>query len=159
MRNVTKYLDRALDLVTMDILISSMGGMELFEDLLEINNVKPDMRTIRTAISFFILTQLLFYRVVSQYKKKELEPLDNISRTNELNTRYFEKIKDVNYHAIFGIDIVSNLPDTTVPFINAIIDTLKGLRPENIKGDLIGTIFHDLFLLTFARELQHITRT
>ncbi len=144
LRNVTKYLDRALDLVTMDILISSMGGMELFEDLLEINNVKPDMRTIRTAISFFILTQLLFYRVVSQYKKKELEPLDNISRTNELNTKYFEKIKDVNYRAIFGIDIVSNLPDTTVPFINAIIDTLEGLRPENIKGDLIGTIFHDL---------------
>ena len=121
-----------------------MGGMELFEDLLIINNVTPDKKSIRAGISFFIITQILFYRVVSNLRKNELQPLEEIKTMKELCTKYFDKIRDINYKAIFGIDIVSKLPDSVVPHINVIIITLKSLRPENIRGDLIGTIFHDL---------------
>ncbi len=153
LRKATNYLDNALKDVEMNILMSSMGGMELFEDLFQINNIKPDLKSIRISISFFILIQLLFYRVVSKYRPDELESLEEIRTLKELNTKYFYKVKDLNYRAVFGIDIVGNLPEIAVPHINAIIITLKSLRPENIKSDLIGTIFHDLIPLDIRKRV------
>ena len=148
----TNYLEKALDKVEMDILISSMGGVELFEDLMQID-VNTNYTSIKAAISFFILTQLLFYYVVAHYRRQDLELLDEIQNIKELNEKYFSKITDINYRAIFGVDVVSNLLDSAVEQLNAIISTLKSLRPENIKGDLIGTIFHDLIPLEIRKRV------
>jgi len=143
LRDTTKYLESTLQNIELNILIEKLGGLKLFKDILDIN-VKKENNSIRVAISFFILTQLLFYYVVAKNRPDTLEPLDEIENIDQLNKKYFKKVLDVNYEVIFGIDIVSHLPEKAVEHINTIILTLKSLRPENIRGDLLGTIFHDL---------------
>ncbi|HDZ16963.1 hypothetical protein LCGC14_1064770 [marine sediment metagenome] len=148
----THYLEEALKNVKMDILITSMGGIEFFEDLMQID-VKKNYTSIRAATSFYILTQLLFYYVVAYHRKEDLKPLNQIKNVKELKDKYFSKILDINYRAIFGVEIVSYLPDSAVEQLNVIISTLKSLRPENVKGDLIGTIFHDLIPLQIRKRV------
>lgn len=151
LRKATKYLEIALENIKMDILIEKMGGIELFEDLMDIN-IKKNHTSIKAAISFFILTQLLFYHVVAFYRH-DLDPLDDIKKVKDLKENYFDKIIEINYQSIFSVDIVSHLLDTAVDQLNVIISTLKSLKPENIKGDLIGTIFHDLIPLDIRKRV------
>lgn len=143
LREAAKQLDEALKSVKMDLLVNKMGGVELFQDLLSIN-VKKELKSIRLAVSFFILTQLLFYHVIASFPEHNLRPLDEIKKLEKLNELYFNKIMEINYRAIFSMDIVSHLPHEIEPHINRIIIALKGLKPEKVKGDLLGTIFHDL---------------
>jgi len=143
LRKSTKYMDDKLKDVKMNLLISTMGGTELFKDIMDIDIKKANYKSIRLAISFFVLSQLLFYHVIAT-TRNDLPPLDDIKYAKELKKKYYKKILDINYRAIFGVDIISHLPDSIVPSVNTIIYVLKCLKPENIKGDLIGTIFHDL---------------
>ncbi len=73
LRNTTKYLNDALKNVKMEILLDTLGGFEFFKDILDID-VKKQYSSITVAISFFILTQLLFYHIVAKYRTEKLKP-------------------------------------------------------------------------------------
>lgn len=151
LRISTKLLESVLKGFKMEFLVEKMGGFELFDDILDIKT-KKEYNSFKIATSFFILTQLLFYHVAAFYRE-DLKNLEEIKSTSDLNTNYFNKILDKNYKVIFGIDLASHLPNAAVETINKIILTLKSLRPENIKGDLLGTVFHDLIPLTVRKRV------
>ncbi|MFQ6057221.1 MAG: Eco57I restriction-modification methylase domain-containing protein, partial [Methanosarcinales archaeon] len=59
---------------------------------------------------------------------------------------YFGKIQDINYKSIYSIKVVAELPSdkNIIDFVQKIIKAIKIVKPENIKHDLLGRLFHEL---------------
>ena len=51
---------------------------------------------------------------------------------------------DVNYKTVFSYDVASWVPSSFVEEVRKLISLVKGISPEKVRRDLLGTIFHDL---------------
>jgi len=124
---------------------SLFGGKDVFQNILQYEEEKYPVEALRLASAYLLVNQLLFYHVLSRRKPEKFDEIDTdrIKKPGDLN-RYFRKVLDVNYRTIFSYDVASRIPPGFVGQVKEVINVIKGLSPEKVGGDLLGTIFHDL---------------
>lgn len=122
-------------LVLFDIL--SQEGKETGEKVSQeaIKGVVADLA------AYILVNQLLLHRILSKTLTLP-KSLERISSPAELNA-YFKDIKDIDYRAVYCIDIASNIPAIATTEINTAIIAIRAIQPENLRHDLLGRIFHE----------------
>jgi len=121
------------------------GGKEVFKNILQYEEQKYPVETLRLASAYLLVNQLLFYHVLSRRMPDKFPEIDadTIRKPSDLNA-YFKNVLDVNYKTVFSYDVASRILSGFTDQIKAVINVIKGLSPEKVGGDLLGTIFHDL---------------
>lgn len=130
---------------TIDDLINIVvGRFDLFLSLAEENEEKLRLAAIDLS-SYLLVNQILFYHIYASLTKK-IDDLDETKINSVFDLKeYFKKITDVNYKAIYSVDVVSELPDIDLIIGNVknVIRAIKGVRASSIRHDLIGRIYHE----------------
>jgi len=145
LRESAKIISEAMRDMSGDRLEAMLGGKDVFINILQYEEGKYPVEDLRLATSYILVNQLLFYHVISSHRPEEFPPLDSrlISRPSDLGS-YFKKVYDVNYKAVFSYNVASLIPERFTDIVRTIINAVKGIAPEKVRGDLLGTIFHDL---------------
>lgn len=107
----------------------------------------------RFAVAYLLVNQLLFYHALSRFRPefREIDP-DVIKSPSDLN-RYFRRVLDINYKMVFSYDVASLIPAKFSDEVRTMINVIKGLSPEKVGGDLLGTIFHDFIPLEVRKRV------
>ena len=145
LQNAATYITATLRYLTGKELEDLFGGKEVFGNILQYEGEKYPVEALRLASAYLLINQILFYHVLSARvpeKFPDIDP-DKIKRPSDLN-EYFAKVLDINYRTVFSYDVASRIPSGFVEQAKAVIAVIKGLAPEKVGGDLLGTIFHDL---------------
>jgi len=100
--------------------------------------------------SYILVNQLLLHYILSQHLR--LKKLESISSPLELNG-HFKEIRDIDYRAIYCVDVASNMPLSATPEINTAIRAMRAMQPENLKADLLGRIFHEFLPKDTRKQL------
>jgi len=130
------------------------GGRNVFENILQYEEGKYPEEELRLASAYILVNQLLFYHVLSRYNPdmfEEIQP-ENIATPSDLR-KYFSRVLDVNYRAVFTYDVASRIPPKFVREVREIISAIEGLAPEKVGGDLLGTIFHKLIPFEIRKKV------
>lgn len=129
------------------ILNAVTGHFELFTALgQEAADVDEDQ--LNTAgldlAAYILINQMLFYRMYSRMTDR-VKPFKTVYSPEEL-VDYFAQIEEIDYAPIYSVDVLSQIPST--PIIGTALwdvsDAIIGLRPELMRHDLIGRLFHEL---------------
>ena len=91
-------------------------------------------------VGYIIVNQILLYFLLRQ--TLALPPFASIESIPEIRP-YFKRITDIDYRAVYNIDVVSHLPNRCLTEINKIILAFRHLRPQEMKHDLLGRMFHE----------------
>jgi len=130
---------------TIDDLINTVvGRFDLFLSLAEEKEEKLRIAAIDLS-SYLLVNQILFYHIYASLTKR-ITDLDETKINSIFDLKeYFEKITDINYKAIYSVDVVSALPniDLIVENVKNLIRAIKGARAASIRHDLIGRIYHE----------------
>jgi len=130
-----------------DELVSEVvNKLDLFTSVGEIKDEETAKRQVVNLASFLFFNQLLFYHIyMRKARKSNLPELEEIKEIDDIKF-YFSKITEVDYQAIYKVDLISHLPNKkdVIGVINDIIKAIKLLRAEQITHDLAGRFFHDL---------------
>lgn len=128
-----------------------VGTYDLFRTLAD--TPKKEEKKLQLALcdltAYIFLNQLLLYHLLS--KPLNLPLLDHLDDLNELK-KYFQRVTDINYRAVYQVDIFDVLPPQTLPEINIAILSLKAIKPEFMPHDILGRVFHE-FLPFETRKL------
>lgn len=153
LRDSAKTIAEALRAMSEDEVEAMLGGKDVFKNILQYEEGKYPLEDLRLVVSYILVNQLLFYHVISRYRE-EFPPLEIrlIKRPSDLQ-EYFRKVYDVNYKAVFSYDIASLIPERFTDMVKLIIGTIQAIAPEKVKGDLLGTIFHDLVPLNIRKSV------
>jgi len=57
---------------------------------------------------------------------------------------YFDKVLTIDYRPTFGFKIATKLPEEALDAVKETINIIFVLKPEKIKHEILGKIFHDL---------------
>ncbi|MBZ9569424.1 N-6 DNA methylase [Patescibacteria group bacterium] len=136
-----------------------VGRFDLFLGLGQIEKTKKAIENLQLAaidlIPYLLSNQILFYRVFSETTGK-IEKLDEGKITSIESLRgYFKKITDINYKAIYSVDLASRLPNQKeiVAEVREIIKAINILKPEFVSHDLLGRLYHELLPPTTRKVL------
>jgi hypothetical protein len=99
--------------------------------------------------SYILINQLLLYQLLSS--PLNLSPMREIRSFSELS-RLFKDVTDINYKAVYSVDVIATLPSNALSEINTAILALRTIKPEYISHDLLGRVFHE-FLPFETRKL------
>jgi len=145
LRDSAEYITVALKYLSGKELEDIFGGKEVFKNILQYEEQKYPVETLRLASAYLLVNQLLFYHVLSRRMPEKFPEIDadTIRKPADLNV-YFKNVLDVNYKTVFSYDVASRILSGFTDQVRAIINVIKGLSPEKVGGDLLGTIFHDL---------------
>ena len=130
---------------TIDDLINTVvGRFDLFLSFVEGKEEKIRIAAIDLS-SYLLVNQILFYHIYASLTKK-IDDLDEtkINSIYDLKER-FKEITDINYKAIYSVDVISALPDINLILENIknVIKAIKGVRAASIRHELIGRIYHE----------------
>lgn len=144
-REISSILRSYEDVKIRNVIDVVVGKFDLFMALGE--SSKGDKHLKAAAIdlgSYLLVNQLLFYHIFGASTKK-VDILDHVNSKNEL-LNYFRQITDIDYAAIYSVDIASGLPDEEKLFkiVSKIVTALKAVRPQHVEHDLLGRLFHEL---------------
>jgi len=123
-----------------------VSKLDLFSAIGEIKDKEVAKKQVINLASYLLFNQLLFYHI---YKRKsrndELPELDEIEKIEDIQ-EYFKKITNIDYEAIYRINILGYIPNKpeVIEVLNDVIKAIKLLRAEHITHDLAGRFFHDL---------------
>ncbi len=130
------------------IIKETVGSLVLFEILSQEsqeNGKKVGKEAVKGVVAdlaaYILVNQLLLHRILSKTLSLPRK-LEHISSPAELNP-YFKEIEDIDYKAVYCIDIASNIPSSATVEINTAITAIHALQPEELKADLLGRIFHE----------------
>jgi len=130
------------------IIKETVGSLVLFEILSQEsqeNGKKVDEEAVKGVVAdlaaYILINQLLLHRILSKTLSLPRR-LERISSPAELNP-YFKEIEDIDYKAVYCIDIASNIPSSATVEINTAITAIHAIQPEELKADLLGRIFHE----------------
>jgi len=145
LRDAAMYITLTLKYLSGRELEGLFGGKEVFENILQYEEEKYPVEVLRLASAYLLINQILFYHVLSRRRPEEFPEidLDTIKKPADIND-YFKKVLDVNYRTVFSYDVASRIPRGFTDKVKSVISVIKGLSPEKVGGDLLGTIFHDL---------------
>lgn len=127
-----------------DLIKVITGKFDLFMALSELKK-KDQVRDMAIdLIGYLLINQMLFYHVYARRSKK-IPNLTELNKISDLKNQ-FKHITNINYKAIYQIDIISYLPENNDirSSLNEIIEIFRFTKPESIEHDLIGRLFHDL---------------
>jgi len=145
LRESAMYITFALKYLSGKELEDIFGGKEVFKNILQYEEQKYPLENLRLASAYLLINQLLFYHVLSRRMPDKFPEIDadRINKPSDLN-EYFKNVLNVNYRTVFSYDVASMIFSGSIDQIRAVINVIKGLAPEKVGGDLLGTIFHDL---------------
>ncbi|MHA1401943.1 MAG: HsdM family class I SAM-dependent methyltransferase [Candidatus Heimdallarchaeaceae archaeon] len=142
-----------------ELINTVVGRFDLFLGFGQVEKTKEATEKLKlTAIDlipYLLSNQILFYHIFS-------ETTGRVSKMNEEKItsirhllNYFKEITDINYKAIYSVDLVSELPDQKeiVDEIKEIIKAINILKPELVKHDLLGRLYHELLPPTTRKNL------
>jgi len=137
------------------VIQETVGSLALFQILCQEEDTKKfNEEAIKGLVAdlaaYILINQLLLHHILSQYLS--FNKLESISSPLELN-RYFKEILDIDYRAIFCVDVASNMPISATPEINTAIRAMEALQPENLQHDLLGRIFHEFLPKDTRKQL------
>ncbi|RLG16713.1 hypothetical protein DRN69_00065 [Candidatus Pacearchaeota archaeon] len=142
-RNCVKEMNSVIYQVRTKELVSEVvNKLELFATISGME--KDTERQVVYLGSYLLFNQLLFYHIYS-CKTGKVPKMETVSSVKELED-YFEKILNIDYRAIYSVNIVRTIPDNddVVKMINNVIKALKMIKVEHISHDLAGRFFHEL---------------
>ena len=155
LRDIANRITETLKHLTGAELEDLFGGKDVFRNILQYEEHKYPIEDLRLAAAYILVSQLLFYHVLSRSKPDlfpELNP-QQIKYPTDLKRMYFDKVLDINYRAVLAYDIASKISKKHMPQIKAMITAIKAIAPEKVRGDLLGTIFHDLIPLETRKSV------
>jgi hypothetical protein len=129
------------------IIKETVGSLVLFEILCDESqdpSSQPEEAVkgvVADLAAYILINQLLLHHILSKILSlpRSLAP---ISAPVELNA-YFKEILDIDYKAVYCIDVASNIPPAATTEINTAVLAIRAIQPENLKHDLLGRIFHE----------------
>jgi len=127
-------------------------SFDLFKVLAEIDQVKNSekLRIISSDLAAYVLVnQMLLYHILSHALK--LPSITQFVHIGQL-TKLFERIMDIDYRAVYAVDVASKLPGATLKEVNITAIAIKSIQPEHLQHDLLGRVFHE-FLPQETRKL------
>ena len=154
LRDSAVYITSALRYLSGKEIEEIFGGKEVFKNILQYEEQRYPLESLRLASAYLLINQLLFYQVLSKRMPKLFPEIDAdlIGQPADL-TDYFKNVLNVNYETVFSYDVVSRILPGFTDEIKAIINVIKGLGPEKVGGDLLGTIFHDLIPIEVRKSV------
>ncbi|MBZ9577992.1 N-6 DNA methylase [Patescibacteria group bacterium] len=142
-----------------ELIETVVGRFDLFLGLGQIEKTKKATEELQlTAIDlipYLLSNQILFYRIFSETTGKIEKLEENKITSIQALKDYFKKVTDINYKAIYSVDLVSKLPDQKeiVEEVREIIKAINILKPEFVKHDLLGRLYHELLPPTTRKIL------
>lgn len=111
-----------------------------------------ELDTARKAAAYLLLNQVVFYRILSQHKYSPLDPLA-LERPGDLHDKFFKRVLEDDYAAIFASDVALLFPEKSLPFIQDMVTTVNAVQPESFTRDLLGSVFHELIPNTVRKSV------
>ena len=102
-----------------------------------------ELDTAKRAAAYLLLNQVVFYRILSKERYPGLDP-SLLESPGDLHERFFERVLEDDYAAIFSSNVASLFPGRSLPFIRDLISYVNLIQPESFTRDLLGSIFHEL---------------
>lgn len=101
--------------------------------------------------AYILVNQLLLYHLL--HRSLNLEPIPfQITKISVLNN-FFKKVTEVDYKAVYGVEVVQSLPKEAIIDVNQINMALRAIKPENLPQDLLGRIFHEFLPFETRKNL------
>jgi len=153
-REIASYLRSHLAVKTiLDSAMGVIGRFDIYKSLLEEVSGIPENEAklyIADIASYVLANQLLFYQILSEKMEYEKFPDFNpIYPPNDLLDvidKLFDNARS-EYSKILGLDLFSLLRETKdlriLYSVARLVSTLKMLRPQHIKEDLFGRLYHE----------------
>ncbi len=144
-RNSVEYISSALAGIGEENIDTIFGGRSVFENILQYESKKYPLKEMRKGAAYLLVNQILFYHLLSKSRSKDFQELeeDKIQSFGDLQ-KYFEEVLKIDYRPTFGFKIATKLPPEALEPVKETINIIKALKPEKIKQDILGKIFHDL---------------
>lgn len=138
------------------IIRETVGSLALFEILADDGEPSKQKEqqhkeVVADLAAYILINQLLLHQILAKTLNLE-KKLKQINYPIELNT-YFKEIKDIDYKAVYCIDVASNMPHGAAGEINIAIVALRAIQPENLRHDLLGRIFHSFLPQETRKQL------
>lgn len=111
-----------------------------------------ELDTARRASAYLLLNQIVFYRILSQHKYEPLDP-SLLEKPGDLQNRFFKRVLEDDYAAIFASEVSTLFPERSLPFIKDMIATVNAVQPESFTRDLLGSVFHELIPATVRKSV------
>ncbi|MFX1250512.1 MAG: class I SAM-dependent DNA methyltransferase [Promethearchaeota archaeon] len=152
---VIELLQRLVESISLDVQSSEK---DIFRSILA-GNEEIDEALLPSIGAYLLVNQLLFYRVLAE-SYPELEPLntEELGTIGEIKTRFEQVLNDIGYEPIFSFDVISTIK--SLDSVKHAIKTIDGLKPEKMKQDFMGKVFHRLIPLEIRKKLaSYYTKT
>jgi hypothetical protein len=152
-QSISLYLARK-EGISQPVVVATVGSFELFKvfatDATPLGKYEKEIRLAALDLaSYMLVNQLLLYHILATvYSFPALKAV----RTPAELKGYFSRVTNIDYRAVYSVDLVNMLPKGCVPDINIAIAALKAVRPEYVPHDLLGRIFHQ-FLPSQTRKI------
>jgi len=151
-REIAGYLRQNLSQKpVLDSAMAVVGRFDIYKSLLEdFSGVREDEARLYIAdiTSYILVNQLLFYHIISERlgfdKLPDVDPMNPPKDFLDVLEHTFKKGREVYPH-ILGFDLFPVLHgDLRIVWsIARVVSTLKALRPQHIKEDLFGRLYHE----------------
>lgn len=132
-----------------------VGKTFLFQHVAQfLPNPNEALKMTNRAAAYLLVNQVVFYRILSS--KLVLDPIrsSEIDSPSDLYELYFKEVmKNIDYEAVFGIDLSSQVPKRSLQYIKDLIDFVDGMRPEAFSSDFLGSMFHNVIPLVVRKPL------
>lgn len=153
-REIASYLRSHLKVKTiLDSAMGVIGRFDIYKSLLEETSGIPENEAkmyIADIASYVLANQLLFYQILSEkigYPKfPDFNPIVPPKELLETIDKLFENARS-EYSKILGLDLFPLLRQTKdfriTYSVARLVSTLKMLRPQHIREDLFGRLYHE----------------
>ncbi|MEM2145928.1 MAG: N-6 DNA methylase, partial [Candidatus Jordarchaeaceae archaeon] len=144
-RDSVDYISGLLSGVSEENIDEIFGGKSIFENILQYESKKYPLKEMRKGAAYLLVNQILFYHLLSKARPSDFKEIQEEElKTLEDLQKYFDNVLRIDYRPIFGFKIATKLPIQVLEPIKETISVIKILKPEKIKQDILGKIFHDL---------------
>ncbi|MHA1249009.1 MAG: N-6 DNA methylase [Candidatus Helarchaeota archaeon] len=158
---ITKALNETVDIMEA-IILSNMQKDKTILDLIVNNfNFFKVILTDKVSLSsheiykqvarlggYVLINQILFYHLLSNELRKRgdfrLSELTTDITIEDLKDMFTFVVEDIDYDPIFTIDIIGHLSKEYTDIVRQVINVIRSIKPEIIKHDLLGIIYHNL---------------
>lgn len=158
---ITKALNEAVDIME-SIILSNIQRDNTILDLIVTNfdffkvllteKISLSSQKIYKQIArlggYVLINQILFYYLLStEFRRRgdfRLSEITTDVSIEDIKDMFAFVVEDIDYDPIFTIDIIGYLSKEYINVIRQVINVIRSIKPEVIKHDLLGVIYHNL---------------
>ncbi|MFX0185435.1 MAG: class I SAM-dependent DNA methyltransferase, partial [Candidatus Hodarchaeota archaeon] len=108
---------------------------------------------IKRAAAFLIVIQIILYILFSSNKEINKYDIELCESLNDFQLYLDELVPNQQSNIILSTRIVELLPENSIIILKRVFKILLELQIENIKGDILGRIFHSLIPFNLRKFL------